>query len=588
MRIFDAYGDQLSPEAWSVCIQSIIFKLLSSIEQRLSTAAIPENSNGKEYDTPWVETTVVVLSGVSDLLATYLHVLTSHSTFKTCWQTLLDHYKSLLGFDILEINTAIFKALAKILLPANAKSETEARLDQDSIDMVWQLWSRRLPLASEGISGTNNQECLIAYISCLKEVYRLMQDEIDFEQTQRILVLLRQAVQEANVANYSADIEYLTTLQSQVLEALNMIRTDVTGVPAAVITQVAEFAALAFQGEDTNQSAKQKHTYVAFSKASMALLEALIILHAQDPEVYTKSALSSALTALSKPIILKYAFSVTTKSNPPWRQATTTSLAILQATMPMIVGESIPENNLRLIWMSIVKIANGITAADCSIESAIPRIKEDQDFDIESYLTLRELIIPALGTHIVPDKTRRLYTEALFHVSLIHAPEPKELPQPNQDFLTSLYQIRKGRTVDPPPSPRTKMCYVCLEELVSLVKVHDSSPARIKLAQAAAPYLILRAGLTLRAYIADQPLRGLMPQPLSQRKELLFVLKALVELECEPEAIPDTPGLESEGKKHLHRLYPLLAKAVRAAAKDQEVLEWVGKALDEVGTEFHL
>ena len=132
------------------------------------------------------------------------------------------------------------------------------------------------------------------------------------------------------------------------------------------------------------------------------------------------------------------------------------------------------------------------------------------------------------------------------------------------------------------------MSYVCFDELVSLVALHDSSSPRIKLAQAAAPYLILRAGLTLRAYIADQPLRGRMPQPLSQRRELLYILKALVKLRCEPEAIPDTPGIDSEGKKHLHRLYPLLAKAVRAAARDQEVLECVGKALDEVGMEFGL
>jgi hypothetical protein len=130
------------------------------------------------------------------------------------------------------------------------------------------------------------------------------------------------------------------------------------------------------------------------------------------------------------------------------------------------------------------------------------------------------------------------------------------------------------------------MSYVCFDELVSLVTLHDGSLSRIKLAQAAAPYLILRAGLTLRAYIADQPLRGRMPQSLSQRKELLYILRALVKLRCEPEAIPDTSGVESEGKKHLHRLYPLLAKAVRAAARDQEVLEWVGKALDEVGMEF--
>ncbi len=564
--------------------------MLSSIEARLSTVTDSELPNTHEERTSWIETTVVVLTGVSSLLATYLHALTSHSSFAGCWRTLLGHFKSLLKFEILDISTAIFKALAEILSNANTKAESEAKLDGGSIDLVWELWSQGLPVASNKVPGSNsnNQNCLISYVSSLQELYRLMRDDIDFERTQRILVLLRDTVQQANVGSYSADIEYLTTLQSQVLDALKMIRTDISGVPAAMITQIADFATLAFQSDEGFQSENKKPTYIALSKASMLLLESLVTSHAKDPEVYTKGALSSSLIALSKPITMKYSFAITTKGLAPWRQATTTSLAILKATLPMVTSKSTAQTDVQTIWTYIVKIANGITAADCAAKSTPSSIKDDQDFDIASFLTLRELIIPALGTHLVPDKTRRAYTESLFQISLIHAPEPRELPQQTQELLASLYQIRKGRTVDPPPSPRTNMSYVCLEELVSLVTVRDSSPARIKLAQAAAPYLILRAGLTLRAYIADQPLRGLMPQPLSQRKELLYILKALVKLECEPEAIPDTPGVDSEGRKHLHRLYPLLAKAIPAAARDQEVLEWLGKALDEVGADFNV
>ena len=568
--------------------------MLSSIEQRLHTAAEAEGSNAIVYRIAWVETTVVVLNGVSGLLATYLHVLTRHSSFKNCWQNLLDHYRLLLELDILDINTAVFKALGQILVSASTKAELEVVLDQDSVDLVWQLWSKGLPLTTEETSGTNNQNCLTAYIACLKELYRLIQEDIDFNRTQRILVLLQDTVKQANVASYSADIEYLTTLQTQVLEALKMIRTDVTGVPAALITQVAAFSALPFQDENIVQSDRQRPTYVALSKASMTLLESLVISHAQELEIYTKSALSSSLIALSKPIALKYAFSVKTKSIPPWRHATNTALAILKATVPVLrrdtpvmERESIPAEDEQSIWAAIVKISNGIIAANCNAESKASSIKDDQDLDVESFLTLRSLIIPTLGRQYIPDSTRRAYTEALFYNSIIHAPELRELPQQNQDFLASLYQIRKGRTVDPPPSSRTKMSYVCLQELFSLVQVRFSLLHDVLLAKAAAPYLILRASLTLRAYIADQPLRGLMPQPLSQRKELLYILKALVELECEVEAIPDTPGIEGDGKNHLYRLYPLLAKAVRVAARDQEVLEWLGKALDEVGNEIN-
>jgi hypothetical protein len=564
--------------------------MLSSIETQLSSMTDTESSSSVQEQTAWIETAIVILNGISGLLATYLHVLMRHSSFPQCWQILLSHFKTLLKFEILDINTAVYKTLCQILSYANTDTKvgTEVRLDRDSIDLVWKLWSLGLPLSEVEPPRTrsNNQDCLIAYVSALKEIYRLMELDLDLERCQRVLILLRETVQRASVSAYSADIEYLTALQTQVLQSLSMIRTDTTGVPAAMVKQVAEFVELAFKLESQDSPSQEQPTYVALSKASMTVLQSLIITHASDPEIYNEGAFALALTALSKPIAMKYAFKVKPKSLAPWRQATTTALAILEATLPVISSSTISVHNSRLIWLAIVEISNGITAADCSVAPDGTSIKADQDFDIASFFELRELTTPALGNVMIPDKTRRIYTESLFRTSLIHTPEPRELPQMNQELLASLYQPRKGSTVDSLPSPRTKMSYVCFDELVSMLRVDDGSPGRIKLAQAAAPYFILRAAITLRTYNADQPLRGQMPQPLSQRKELLYVLKALVGLRCEPEAIPDTPGMESEGKKHLHRLYPLLARGVRAAFRDQEVLEWMGKALDEVGADF--
>lgn len=401
-----------------------------------------------------------------------------------------------------------------------------------------------------------------------------------------MLELLQEVTKQSITPTYSADIEYLTPLQNQVVESLKMIRTDIQGVPAALVSQVAQFVSLAFYPKPSISSNARQPTYVALSKVAMSFLEKLVLSHASDESIYSSGALCSSLDALAKPIVLKYSFPIVTKSISPWRQATTSALAIIKTTLPTITTARLEDNITRSLWAAIVTIANGICTADCSSVSEMVNIVEDQDFDIESFLTLRGLIIPALGSQQVLDKTRRTYTESLFRMSLIHAPEEEELPQQSQELLASLYKSRKGRTVDPVPSPRTKMCYVCFDELLSLVAVHDSSSARIKLAQAASPYLILRAGLTIQAYISDQPLRGRMPQPLSQRKEILYILKALVSLKCEPGAIPDTPNVESTSKKHLIRLYPLLSKAIRTASGDPEVLEWLGKALDEVGMEF--
>jgi hypothetical protein len=589
LRIFDAYGDQLSPEAWSICLQSVIFKLLSSMEAQLHLAHESETSISEKDRIGWHETTVVVLSGITNLLANYLDVLSKHSSFGQSWKKLLRHLKALLNFNVLDINTAVFKSLREILSKGNVKGSNSTNFDPSSIALAWDVWSESLPIVRSDRPDKrfDNQDYLLAYVSALPEIYRLVENDLDGDRVQRMLTLLRQAIQQASAAGYTADIEYLTPLQTQVLESIKMIRTDIDGIPAALIGQLAEFTALAFEPTEPPSEA-QRPTYVALSKASMTLSENLILAQSSNGHIYKSGAVSVTLAALAKPIVQKYAFPIITKSMSPWRQATASALAILRAILPVITTEELDESVTRLIWNSIVAIANGITTADCQDIAETINVKDDQDFDITSFLALRELITPALGSQALPDKTRRTYTESLFHMSFIHQPQPYELPQVNQELLATLYQPRKGRTVDPRPSPRSKMSYVCFDELVSLVSIHDSSEPRIKLAQAAAPYLILRAGLTLRAYIADQPLRGRMPQPLSQRREMLYILKALVRLRCEPKAIPDTPGVDSEGKKHLHRLYPLLAKAVRAAARDQEVLEWVGMALDEVGMEFGL
>ena len=572
-----------------MCLQSVIFKLLSSIEAQLHVTHEPEASTSEKDRIGWNETTVVVLSGITNLLANYLDVLSSHTSFGKSWKTLLSHFKALLGFKVLDVNTAVFKSLRQILSKGNVKGTGTTNFDRSSIDLAWNLWSESLPIVTSDRSDKrfDNQEYLLAYVSALLEIYRLVELDLDGDRVQRMLILLRQAIQQASAAGYTADIEYLTPLQSQVLESIKMIRTDIEGIPAALIGQVAEFTALAFEPRGP-PSETQRPTYVALSKASMALSENLILAHSSHNHIYTSGAVSASIAALAKPIVLKYSFPTISKSTSPWRQATTSALAILNAILPVLTKEELEEGVTRSIWSSIITIANGITTADCQDIPETVNIKDDQDFDIASFLTLRELITPCLGSQVIPDKTRRIYTESLFHTSLIHQLQPQELPQVNQELLATLYEPRKGRTVDSIPSPRSKMSYVCFDELVSLVALHDSSLPRVKLAQAAAPYLILRAGLALRAYIADQPLRGRMPQPLSQRRELLYILKSLVRLRCEPEAIPDTPGIDSEGKKHLHRLYPLLAKAVRAAARDQEALEWVGKALDEVGMEFGL
>ncbi|KAI1307190.1 endosomal peripheral membrane protein [Xylaria venustula] len=615
LRIFDAYGDQLSPEAWSICIKAVIFRLLSSIETELQTLDQAECDEKAQHD--WHDTAVVVLSGISNLLSNYLDVLTVHPTFNSYWQQLLSHFATLLDLQVLEISTATFKALTQIL--SHSHSGSKQNFNKTTIDLAWDLWSRGIPVTLEKTTDKtpDNQSCLLAYVAALRDVYRLIQDDLTVERVRRMLTLLRDVMRAATPGAFVADIDHATPLQTQVLEVLKILRTDIPGAPSALINQASEFVSLPFTdfSNTATERTTQKRTYVAMSKASMAILQSLIQSHAIDTDIYNDGALLTALVALSKPIELKYQFPIVTKSDQPWKQATKSAIAILGATISQLVTLDIPLATLQDIWHVIVVIANGITNADCEAPPDKVNISDDEEFDIASFSQLRELIIPSLGAEAIPDKTRKLFAESLFRMSIIHAPAPTECSliygNDGGDIvgLSSLYKTRRGRTIDPMPSKRSKMSYVCLDELFSLVTSQDQAATPrlppplsssgsaaaenfrilgIRLARTAAPYLILRAALALRTYIADQPLRGRMPQPLSQRKELARILDRLLRLKSEPEAIPDIPNVESDGRKHLLQLYPLIVSATRVAANsaDANISSLLTEALEAVGTEL--
>ncbi|KAJ4266354.1 Endocytosis and vacuole integrity protein [Fusarium torreyae] len=611
LRIFDAYGDRLSPESWSICVKSVVFKLLSSIEQEIKALQSEEGEDADASDrAEWTETAVVVLNGISSLLANYLDILTVHPSFDHLWQELLTHFTTLLDFQVLDINTATFKALAHILSQTN--NEGKSVFSEPTVDVAWDLWARGVPtskLLDEKVE--DNQNCLIAYVSALTEIYRLIQETLEVKRVRTILNLLRETLNEASVGNYVQDVEYVTPLQAHILEAIQMIRPDIDGVPSAMITQVADFVILPFVQADLSKPGP-KRTYIALSKASMQTLEKLILEHSSDPDIYRSDAFYVALKALCKPVALKYGFPTVTKSTQPWRLATSTALTVLEATLSKITSFELPHGVTQNIWTTIVAISDGILSADCSIAPPATDFVGDESFDTASFHKLRELIIPSLGAAAVSEKARKAYAESLFRTSIIHTPSPDEesiINGSHEKGLSALYTPRAGRTVSVSPTKRVNMAYVACEVLFALIAAKDEPTIVIqpptpkspdpkqnrfaespivfhaRIASTVAPFLILRCALTLRAYIADQPLRGKMPQPLSQRKELLWILRKLVDLKSDKSAIPELSNIESEERKHLLRLYPLIVRA-SGVIGDEKVGSLLREALEVVGNEL--
>ncbi|CAN9087372.1 unnamed protein product [Alternaria alternata] len=544
---------------------------LSSITTDERMEQRPRKDDLKEWD----ETTKAVLQTVTVLNTLYMEKL-DRSQLGDAWSELLELLKRYFDYRSHALGASVFRTMTGIL----SQAENANVLGTDPLLKTAAVWRSYFPTpdAWQDTHEEDNQDAFVAYAEAFKAIYRLA-DGLLIKDLPSMLTSLEACVVNSDEVAYSSDLDTMTTLQSQIMECLATVKTEGTDIPSYLIRLLGRFVALPYTSLAESPE-KRGPTFVALSKASMTLLQDIAIRHVGVKEMYTSNALSFALTSLARPIEEKYVWQREGRAPTLWQKATTTSTTILESVLPHIESS-------KDIWTTLVDIAYCITRAQ-SLPSAQTSLGKDEQFDIQSFTHFRNLITLPLGSASLPDSLRRTYARNLFSTSLTHSPLPGELPETATSPLEELYKIRLGQTAELDYTWRPDMSYACLSELFRLVSLHDSSPECIKLAQAAAPYLILRCALPLKTYIADQPLRGRMPAPESQRRELIFVLEQLEKLKSEPQAIPDAPGVKSKHRKHLHRLYPLLLRATRVARQDGEVFEHLAKLTDLIGDEFGL
>ena len=532
----------------------------------------------------WNETAIIEIEGLSGLFVPWLDTYRGNESLAPMLQEFFGQLIGCLKRQSLTVSNAVFTGMTKIL----ADIEGFESLWKSLMAKTWQLWKDGNPAShvDDSKRKNGNSDALVAYLLCLGQLLRLISQDLQLDQAHIIMLQLRACVVESNAVAYSTDVDRMTPVQGLVLEILKSIPTITPELVPELVGSIDGFVTLAY--EQKGPSSEKAQTYIALSKAAMDLLKSCIAKHIERPDIDTTGLITEACSALAIPMHLKYRWETEGKAPSPWRKATSIALAILEASVPTILTSQDSKGPSSPFWEVAVRISDGIVAADCDACARWQEISKDQIFDIEAFRRLQKLFIPALGSSSIPDAIRRKYAESIFTNSIIHEPHPDDLARPDQELLEGLRSTHIGRVQELPPSPRSKLSYMLLDELFDLVAVHDGSPERVRLAQAAAPYLILRAGLTLKAYIMDHPLRGRMPQPWSQKKEMLLVLHKLIDLDSEPKAIPAAPGITSECKKHLHRLYPLVTKALKAAWRDEEMTNSLREILDAVGDDFGL
>jgi hypothetical protein len=579
-RIFESYSEQLSSTVWMLCLRIVLFDLVQAniaVQQDLRTMS-PDD----RVLAGWNDTTTTLLQTVSVLYTAYMDRLES-AQLGDAWTELLGHLQQYFSCNTHSLGLPVFKTITGILSHVD---DAEA-LGMPAVLKTADTWKAYLDYRKASSSGKDgNQDAFVAYAEAFDPIYRLSGRALD-AQLPSMLANLEACIVDSDEVAYSSDENHMTPLQTRVLECISRVKTEGSELlPSCLISLLSRLITLPYKTLQEDLT-RRGPTFVALAKAAMTLLQNIIIRHADQKEIYADGSFLLALRSLAKPVHEKYMWQREGKPPTLWQKATTTAISILMPGPPALDAHE-SDSSYMETWETIIGLSNDITRAQLPTSDIIPTsMDKDEAFDIDSFGQLRDLITTSLGSAAIPDALRRTYTRNLFSLSLISTPLPGELPDLTSAPLEDLYKTRYGQTAELESTLRMNMSYTCLSELFNLVRAQDRTP-RIKLAQAASPYLILRAALPLKTYIADQPIRGHMPMPEAQRRELLFVLKELARLDSEPQAIPDAPGVKSKHKKHLHRLYPLLNKASRAAKKDSEVFEHLARLMDMVGEEFGL
>ncbi|KAK5110386.1 hypothetical protein LTR62_006094 [Meristemomyces frigidus] len=559
--------EQLGPSGWNLLVRNICFGVAADDVLRYTSAGEDTEATQALDKQGDEDISTQILNGIAELMAQHMDVLGQMKRLPSLWEMLLVRLESYLDCESHVLNAAAYAALAKILaqVPVGSGAWTTP------VYRTISLWLKRPPeVSDERLEKQDNQAAYTAYMDTVTELHRLAKDSLNAPQTRKLIDNIYHCVQGSNGPKYAGDVNSMSTLQSKAILLLESIDTSHEDLLSSLIVTASEMTLLHHK---TAQSPGNTlgPTFIALSTHGMKWLVTLI--DRPQAEHLASSALLRAIHALQQIVQSKYIVPAKCKGTYLWQQATTSALKVAKPVLQ--AADQLDDDAARIaLWEAVVEIVvSTVQGHGLNTISDQKSIEEDEQFDIERLEQWKTKLLPGIGRPDLPVGLRTLLVQGLFDASIIHRIEPGEVPETPHSPLSGLYNLRQPRVKRVPFSLRERMSYVCFEELIALATCQEDSPEHVNLAQAAAPLLILRLAIPIRAYITDHPLRGHWPQPLSELEELLFTFEKIKEVRLHPRAFAVDPvaGRRGGSDAHVHLLYPLLVKALAVAGS-----KWCG------------
>ncbi|KAK0313150.1 Endocytosis and vacuole integrity protein [Friedmanniomyces endolithicus] len=541
--ILNAHGDQLSPSAWEFLLRSVVLNALSDDAQRYSREG--EGPEKALYRTPPAEK------------AMSTNVISDQQVAKPVGDV-PNKLEAYLDCQSHSLSEAVYTAMLQVL----SQVDEPTQIWTTPVYRAFSMWLKRLPEEPADSDKDDNQGAYLAYVCAGQGLYRLAKQTIGSPQTRKMIDNVYHCVAQSTGPSHGADVNSLSALQSKALELLKNIRTDQATLPTS-LTMAAAHLVMLHHEQAVSSASKSGPTFVAVASEAIDWLTVLIRTHTADMEMVDSGAVLSAIRTLKRIVDSKYDVPAKCKEVMELADAVKSSL-----------------------WTEYAGIAAAIVKGNGAANVADEdEVRRDELADIDSFQTLRAVLVPRVGSPSLPDHIRHAYCRSLFDASIVHRAEPGEVPDIQKSPLKDLQRIRRGRARRVPYSRRERMSYVCFEELIALsCSSEGGTIEQLELAQAAAPLLVLRLAIPIRAYIADHPLRGKRPQPLSELEELLFCFDRIKSLRLHLKALAADPVAKDRtgSTAHLHFLYPLLTRAVAIAGDSWSGTQEVHQPLQSV------
>lgn len=605
LRVFEAHGQYLTSTAWQFCLEFIILKTFEEQTTRLLVT-----TNVTEA-TSWEDSLIALNEGLGRLLGTFvLTIMDGGDPFHT-WNKLFQ----IQARQLQEKPSArIFSSVCGLIVEVLEALKNGEMADSRLLDGPYRLWSRNHPTqVSRHLDDPNEvsendtskgkeaptQQAALAFIDAFVAIYTFKSPPAPFIDPSNAIDAIQEAIFTCS-HTYGGDFDQPSVEQAKALFVIPKLYDAFKKDPSKFMRHLFRFAE-AFLGGIENSDGHvifnvRRPSYMAFSASSISLIRTAIVQKSQADEILEKWAVIEALDCLTR--IIKFKHVEVTKEQKPsiWQIATNAAVDIIEHVTSLTQLET--QKATPGFYDASIKVAKAVL-----FTIKIPELAPDdylarkpEDFDVQAFQRLHSALVPAMGESNVSETVRRNYATTVFVASLVHKPKRHDLP-PATDLLEtplgSLYQIRHADVIEPRPAERLHVSYAALDALIGLIASpgarssrRQDTARRISIAKAAAPYIVLRAALPLKSFIADQPVGATLPIPPTITDELTYVLDKLASLESEDAAIPagsggdngTSSGANGKGKRHLRHLYPIFVEFL-------EVLRALPREMDVMGNE---